>query len=93
MREMFLNWWKFPRWVAWSLPIEITLSLGALYELIEWAVADLFFREQGDAYLGLQGDIWDAQKDIFVAVCGAVLATTIVSLTKKLFDKRKSVRK
>ncbi len=85
MREMFLKWLKYPRWVAWLLPIEITLSISAFYELIEWAVADLFFTEHGDAYLGTQGDIWDAQKDIFVAFCGAIIATTIVSLVKKIF--------
>jgi len=85
MREMFLKWLKYPRWVAWLLPIEITLSISAFYELIEWAVADLFFKSHGDAYLGTQGDIWDAQKDIFLAFCGAVIATTIVSLVKRLF--------
>ena len=86
MREMFLRWLKFPRWVAWLLPIEITLSVSAFYELIEWGVADLLFPEQGAAYLGTQGDIWDAQKDVFLAFCGAILATTIVSLVKKVFN-------
>ena len=85
MREMFLKWLKYPKWVAWLLPIEITLSISAFYELIEWAVADLFFKAQGDAYLGTQGDVWDAQKDIFLAFCGAIIATTIVSLVKKVF--------
>ena len=32
MREMFLKWFKYPRWVAWVLPIEITLSMSAFYE-------------------------------------------------------------
>ena len=41
-------------------------------------VADVFFPEQGDAYLGTQGDIWDAQKDVFLAFLGAMMATTIV---------------
>jgi putative membrane protein len=85
MREMFLRMLKYPAWVAWLLPIEITLSVSAFYELIEWAVADIFFKAQGDAYLGTQGDIWDAQKDIFLAFLGAILATTIVSSVKKLF--------
>jgi putative membrane protein len=71
--------------VSWVLPIEITLSISAFYELIEWAVADIFFKAQGDAYLGTQGDIWDAQKDIFLAFSGAILATTIVSAIKKAF--------
>ena len=86
MREMFLSWFKFPKWVSWSLPIEITLSLSALFELIEWAVADVFFQEHGVAYLGTQGDVWDAQKDIFLAVMGAIIATTIVSSIKKTFN-------
>ncbi len=86
MREIFLRWFKYPKLVSWVLPIEITLSVSAFYELIEWAVADVFFKAQGDAYLGTQGDIWDAQKDIFLAFSGAILATTIVSLIKKTFN-------
>lgn len=88
MREMFLSWLKFPMWVAWLLPIEITLSISAFYELIEWGVADVFFPSQGDAYLGTQGDVWDAQKDIFLAFCGAIFATTIVSTIKRIFNIR-----
>lgn len=93
MRELFLKALSYPKWVAWLLPIEITLSISAFYELIEWAVADIFFKAQGDAYLGTQGDIWDAQKDIFLAFSGAILATTIVSVIKrtfKVYDKEDS---
>ena len=86
MREMFLKWLAYPTLVAWLLPIEITLSVSAFYELIEWAVADIFFKAQGDAYLGTQGDIWDAQKDIFLAFSGAIIATTIVSAVKRIFN-------
>ena len=83
MREAFVSWFKFPTWVGWLLPIEITLSFSGLYELVEWAVADVFFPEQGIAYLGTQGDVWDAQKDMFLATLGAVLATSIISVVKK----------
>ncbi len=86
MRELFLKWIGYPKLVSWILPIEITLSISAFYELIEWAVADVFFKAQGDAYLGTQGDIWDAQKDIFLAFSGAILATTIVSAVKRIFN-------
>ncbi|MEN8187042.1 MAG: DUF2238 domain-containing protein [Bacteroidota bacterium] len=85
MREVFLKWLKFPKWVAWILPIEITLSISGFYEIIEWLVADIFFKAQGDAYLGTQGDMWDAQKDVFLAFLGAILATTVVSSVKKIF--------
>jgi putative membrane protein len=82
-REMFIRWYKFPTWVGWALPIELTLSISGLYELIEWAGADVFFKAQGAAYLGTQGDIWDAQKDMFLATLGAIIATTIVSSIKR----------
>ena len=85
MRELFLVALKYPPWVSWLLPIEITMSISALYELVEWGVADVFFPAQGIAYLGTQGDIWDAQKDIMLAFTGAILATTIVSVIKKRF--------
>ena len=85
MRELFLKWFKFPPWVAWALPIEITLSVSGFYELVEWGVADVLFPEQGPAYLGTQGDVWDAQKDIFLAFSGAILATTTVSFLKRVF--------
>jgi putative membrane protein len=88
MRDFFLNKMEFPKWVGWLLPIEITLSFSCLYELIEWAVADVFFPEQGIAYLGTQGDTWDAQKDMFMAFCGAVIITLLVMGMKKLFAKK-----
>jgi putative membrane protein len=92
MREMFLKWLKYPTWVAWLLPIEITLSISAFYELIEWAVADVFFPAQGDAYLGTQGDIWDSQKDVFLAFSGAIIATTIVSAIKRYFKIYENIK-
>lgn len=85
MRECLLRWLKYPPMMAWILPIDITLSVSGFYELIEWAVADILFKEQGAAYLGSQGDIWDAQKDMFLAFLGAIIATTIVSILKKVF--------
>jgi putative membrane protein len=84
MREFFLKWLKYPAMGSLDVAIEITMSVSALYELVEWAVADVFFKAQGDAYLGTQGDIWDAQKDIFLAFIGAIIATTIVSTIKRL---------
>lgn len=83
MRDYFRNWFKWPRWVCNVLPIEITMSFSALYELIEWAVADILYPEEGIAFLGSQGDNWDAQKDMFLAFSGAVL----IMLTRHLYKK------
>ena len=87
MRDYFKNWFKWPVWVCWVLPIEITLSFSCLYELIEWGVADVMFPEQGMDYLGTQGDVWDAQKDMFCAFCGAVTITLIMISIRKIIKR------
>lgn len=67
---------------AWSyyLPVELVMSLSMLYELIEWLVAEVFGGELGMAYLGTQGDVWDAHKDMGLASLGAALGMAIVAL-------------
>ena len=87
MRDFFFNKMQFPDWVYWVLPIGITLSFSCLYELIEWTVADVYFPEQGDAYLGTQGGIWDAQKDMFMAFCGALISMLGIYLLKRMRNK------
>ncbi|HMQ77662.1 MAG TPA: DUF2238 domain-containing protein [Flavobacteriales bacterium] len=87
MRDHFRNHFQWPTWVCWVLPVEITMSFSAAYELIEWAVADVFFPTQGHAYLGSQGDIWDAQKDMALAFSGAVLAMVLWSTVKRVMRR------
>lgn len=50
---------------------------SVLYELIEWIVASIADPAAGTAYLGTQGDEWDAQKDMGLAVLGATLACVV----------------
>jgi putative membrane protein len=86
MRDYFKNHMQWPDWVCWVLPVEITMSFSAAYELIEWLVADVFYPEEGVAYLGSQGDIWDAQKDMGIAFAGAILCMLlfrIIALVQK----------
>jgi putative membrane protein len=67
---------------AWSyyLPVELVMSLSMLYELVEWGAANVVGGELGMAYLGTQGDVWDAHKDMGLATLGAVLGMLIVAL-------------
>ena len=60
----------------WLLPVLFLMSHGALYESIEWIAAEIFGGELGAAYLGTQGDIWDAQKDTALAAIGALLGVS-----------------
>lgn len=87
MRDWFRNHFHWPGWVCWVLPVEITMSFSAAYELIEWAVAEVFFPAQGPAYLGTQGDIWDAQKDMGLAFSGAVLAMLLAYAAKRALKR------
>ena len=86
-RELFLKFVKVPKAFCWLLPAEVTLSFAAIYELVEWLVADKFFPEQGIAYLGAQGDVWDAQKDMGLAVMGAVIALVITFIFETVFAR------
>lgn len=56
------------------LPLAITISFSGFFEIIEAVIATLVNPELGTAYLGLQGDVWDAQKDMALAIIGAALA-------------------
>ena len=70
-----------------GITYKIYFILFCLYELIEWAVADVFFPEQDFAYLGTQGGIWDAQKDMFMALCGALISMLGIYLLKRIRNK------
>lgn len=77
MKEFFLKKLSYPKHLAIHLPTVLVLALSGGFEIIEWLVADIFFPTHGDAYLGLQGDIWDAQKDMALAFIGALLSSII----------------
>ncbi len=50
---------------------------SVLYEVVEWAVASIVDPAAGTAYLGTQGDEWDAQKDMGLALSGALIAAGV----------------
>lgn len=64
------------RWINF-LTAALVLAIGAFYEFIEWWVAVLVTPNLGDKFLGTQGDIWDTQWDMFLALVGAVLTIAI----------------
>ncbi|MFC3340208.1 DUF2238 domain-containing protein [Paracandidimonas soli] len=74
IREFFLRVVEVRGFWAYFLPLDVTLSTSALYELIEWGAAAMFGGELGMQYLGTQGDVWDAHKDMALAALGALIA-------------------
>jgi putative membrane protein len=73
-------------WGLW-FPIEFVLAFSCVYELLEWAIAVVFGGDLGIAYLGSQGDVWDAQKDMALAGLGAVITMAVVLLVRLAFDR------
>ncbi len=61
------------------LTVSICLAFSAFYELIEWWVA-IIAGLSAEAFLGTQGDIWDTQWDMFLALVGAI--TALLSLSR-----------
>jgi len=60
---------------AWlfTIVVSICLAFSAFYELVEWTVAELS-GTAAEAFLGTQGDVWDTQKDMALALVGAIVA-------------------
>lgn len=85
MHEVLARGIKVNKLVSYILPVEITVSLSALYEIAEWIVADMAFNgnKQGLDYLGAQGDVWDAQKDIALALLGAAVTMTFAFVLRR----------
>lgn len=76
------------RKMAGFLSVCVALAISAFYELIEWWVA-LAIGEDADAFLGTQGDPWDTQSDMFLAVIGALAGLALLS---RLQDRQMRVR-
>jgi putative membrane protein len=72
-------------WAYW-FPLELVLAFSAAYEIIEWQVADRVDPSAGLAFLGAQGDVWDAQKDMALAVVGAAITLLVVALIRWRYD-------
>ena len=64
IREVFIRIANVRGFWSYFLPLDLTMSTSMLYELVEWGAAEFFGGELGQAYLGTQGDVWDAHKDM-----------------------------
>lgn len=64
-------------WVGY-ISLSIAMSYSALYELIEWAVAEAT-GTAADAFLGTQGYVWDTQSDMFYCLIGSIVSLILFS--------------
>ena len=66
-----------PRWLFYVV-VSICLAISAFYELVEWWVA-LLSDDAAESFLGTQGDDWDTQWDMFLALSGASVSLLTLS--------------
>lgn len=86
-REVFVRITQSKGFWGFWFPIELVTAFGALYEIIEWIAAANVSPEAGMAFLGTQGDIWDAQKDMLLASIGGILTMVIVFFFHLKYNK------
>ena len=64
------------------LPVESTLAFSACYEMLEALAASVLTPERGEEFVGMQGDMWDSQKDMLMAGLGAVTAMVVLAAVR-----------
>ena len=74
IREVFLRVADVRGFWGYFLPLDVTMSTSMIYELVEWGAAVVFAGEAGMNFLGSQGDVWDAHRDMALATLGAIIA-------------------
>lgn len=79
IREVFLRIVAVRGFWGYFLPLDLTMSSSMLYELVEWGAAVIFGGDLGTAFLGSQGDVWDAQKDMALASLGGLITMTVTA--------------
>ena len=77
IREVFLRVVDARGFWGYFLPLDVTMSTSMMFELFEWTVAERVGGDLGMAYLGSQGDVWDAHKDMALASLGALTAMAL----------------
>jgi putative membrane protein len=87
IREIFLRVANVRGFWGYFLPLDLTMSTSMLYELIEWGAATAFGGELGQAYLGTQGDPWDAHKDMGLATLGALIAMILTGALNHRYQR------
>jgi len=69
------------RW-RYVLPVAMILAFSAIYEMGETLMAVILTPERGEEFVGMQGDMWDSQKDMAMAWLGVMLTMCIVAVIR-----------
>jgi putative membrane protein len=83
MREIAMRKLRVTGNWLYYLPVECVLAFSALYEILEAYMANILTPQRGEEFVGMQGDMWDSQEDMFVAGLGAVVGVLIIAVLKR----------
>jgi putative membrane protein len=79
MQEWFTRSARARGGFRYLFPLQFTLACSAVYELLEALLANVLTPTRGEEFVGMQGDLWDAQKDIFLAALGCICALGLIA--------------
>jgi len=83
LREIYFRWYNCSGRIATLLAFLSILSLSMVYEVFEWGISVFLSPQDVEAYNGQQGDYWDAQKDMALALLGAILMILLLLVNRK----------
>lgn len=83
LREWLLRVTGVRRGWSYFMTVALVLAFSGFYEVMEGVVAMIVSPELGAAYLGTQGDEWDAHHDMFLALSGAVTAMVVTATVNR----------
>ena len=83
LRETVMRAGAVTGWRAGLLAFAVVMAFSSGYEMLEWGAAMLLDPEAGMAFLGTQGDVFDAQKDTALATLGAIIALLLAPLAER----------
>jgi putative membrane protein len=88
-QEMFTRAVGVRTWWRYLLPLETILALSAIYEMLEAFMASVLTPERGEEFVGMQGDMWDSQKDMFDAGLGCVVGLVVIAMARAMVVRAK----
>lgn len=89
VKEIYTRWFGAPPRLAGLFSFLTILGFSLIYEVFEWGLTLVLSPEDAEDYNGQQGDMWDAQKDMALAMLGALIVFLASSVRKKGSDRLK----
>jgi putative membrane protein len=83
VREFLVRYLKLHGFASYFFAFTILVANSEVYEIIEWLTSTVVSPDAGNAFLGSQGDPFDAQKDTTLALIGTVITLIITAITER----------